>query len=247
MTGMSCHGRTRRQPAPGFAVGAVLAHLPTRGRIANPIENGEVMSPVGPLKFRRTPEPVRQKLERAAAAAWEAVVDTHADHAARFVTLMSERLAFDQAVNRYLAEIDIRDPMASAIRSRTVIRLADLPAPLPEGLEDEEVARKGLKRFRPDVLAKGIARRVRESEAVEEWVRLAIARAEEGVLLTHIENAVELAGIVEGHLGLDEAVEDYIDLMRLTGGRAQSVYQRTMARLADLHLPPEGVPGSLPG
>jgi hypothetical protein len=205
------------------------------------------MSPVGPLKFRRTPEAVRQKLERAAAAAWEAVVDTHADHAARFVTLMSERLAFDQAVTRYLAELDLRDPMASAIRSRTVIRLTESAVPLPEEPESDDEGRKGLKRFRPDVLAKGIARKVRETEAVEEWVRLAIARAEEGVLLTHIENAVEVAGIVEGHLGLDEAVEDYIDLMRITGGRAQSVYQRTMARLADLHLPPEGVPGTLPG
>lgn len=177
----------------------------------------------------------------AGAAAWEAVVDAHADHAARFVALMARRLPFDQAVERYLSETDVRDPMASAIRSRVLVRLEALPddiaaAPEPDA-EDDGGDGGGLKRFRPDVVAKGIARKVRETEVVEEWTQLAIARAEEGVLLAHIDNAVAFADIVRGHMGLDEAVEDYIDLMRLTGGRAQSVYQRTMARLADLHLP----------
>jgi hypothetical protein len=209
------------------------------------------MAPVGPLKFKRIPEPVRQRLERAAAAAWEAVVDTHAEQAANFVALMSQRLASDHAVERYISEMDVRDPMASAIRSRALVRLAEAPQP-DDGEEDgveagDEGQRRGLKRFRPDLIAKGIARKVRETEAVEEWVRLAIARAEEEVLLAQIDNAVEFTEIVHDHLALDEAVEDYIDLMRIAGGRAQSVYQRTMARLADTHLPPTGSPGVLPG
>jgi hypothetical protein len=207
------------------------------------------MASVGPFKFKRIPEPVRRQVERAAAASWEAVVDAHAEHAARFVALMSQRLASDQAVDRYLSEMDVRDPMASAIRSRVLIRLEDLPVETidHDAGDDDSASAGGLKRFRPDVVAKGIARKVRETEAVDEWVRLAIARAEEGVLLAHIKNAIELTTVLAGHLALDEAVEDYIDLMRLTGGRAQSVYQRTMARLADLHLPPVGTPGTLPG
>jgi hypothetical protein len=204
------------------------------------------MASIGRLKFKRTPEAVRRRLEMAGAAAWEAVVDAHADHAARFVALMASRLAFDQAVERYLSETDVRDPMASAIRSRVLTRLEALSDDLPaapdaepdDGSEQGASGESGgLKRFRPDVVAKGIARKVRETEVVEEWTRLAIARAEEGVLLAHIDNAVAFADIARRDLGLDEAVEDYIDLMRLTGGRAQSVYQRTMARLADLHLP----------
>jgi hypothetical protein len=210
---------------------------------------------VGPFKLKRIPESVRRQSERAAAASWEAVVDAHAEHAARFVALMSERLASDQAVDRYLSEMDVRDPMAAAIRSRVLIRLEDLPAPAPE-TDDAEVDESRpddgsptagrLKRFRPDVVAKGIARKVRESDAVDQWVRLSIARAEEGVLLAHIDNAVALTAILADHQPLDEAVEDYIDLMRITGGRAQSVYQRTMARLANMHLPPVGTPGTLP-
>jgi hypothetical protein len=218
------------------------------------------MASIGRLKFKRTPEPVRRRLEMAGAAAWEAVVDTHANHAAGFVALLRHRLPFDQAVERYLTEMDVRDPMASAIRSRVLTRLEALPdvaPPTPDTGADEGDGRKGgkggkggegvdggeggapggLKRFRPDVVAKGIARKVRETEALEEWIRLAIARAEEGVLQAHIDNAVSFTDIVRGHLGLDEGVEDYLDLMRITGGRAQSVYQRTMARLADIHLP----------
>jgi hypothetical protein len=200
------------------------------------------MASIGRLKFKRTPEPVRRRLEMAGAAAWEAVVDAHANHAAGFVALLRQRLPFDQAVERYLTEMDVRDPMASAIRSRVLTRLEALPdvaPPTPDagGEEGEGSEPEGLKRFRPDVVAKGIARKVRETEALEEWIRLAIARAEEGVLQAHIDNAVGFTDIVRGHLGLDEGVEDYIDLMRITGGRAQSVYQRTMARLADIHLP----------
>jgi hypothetical protein len=201
------------------------------------------MARVGPLKFKRTPEPVRRKLEVAAAAAWEDVVDSHADHAARFVALTAYRLPFDDAIDRFISEMDLRDPIAAAVRARVLSRLEQAPPPTEGGPEidasDRDPGVGGLKRFRPDVLARGIARKVRETEAFDEWVRLAIARAEEGALQAHIHNAVEFTAILGGHLALDEAVEDYIDLMRISGGRAQSVFQRSMARLADIHLPPD--------
>ena len=202
------------------------------------------MTPVGPLKFKRTPEPVRRQLEVSAATAWEALVEAHAAHALRFVGLMADRMPFDEAVDRYLDEMDVRDPMAASVRSRVLIALEHARTDSPDrpslrGYDDAGSgdASEGLKRFRPDVLMKGIARKVRASEAAEEWVRLAIARAEEGVIRTHIDNALIFAAILADHLPLDEAVEDYIELLRISGGRAQAVYQRTMARLADRHLP----------
>jgi hypothetical protein len=209
------------------------------------------MAPVGPIRFKRTPEPVRRRLEMATAGAWQAVVKTHADHATRFVALTAYRLPFDEAIDRYLSEMDLRDPMAAAVRARVLVHLekrdsqpdpSNAVTPPTPGDAAGTKQPGGLKRFRPDILAKGLARKVRESEAFEEWVRLAIARAEEGALQAHIDNAVEFTTILDGHLDLDEAVEDYIDLMRITGGRAQSVFQRTMARLADIHLPPHGPP-----
>ena len=202
------------------------------------------MAPVGPLKFKRTPEGVRRQVEVAAASAWESLVEVHTAHALRFVALMASRLPFDEAVGRYLAEMDVRDPMASSVRSRVLIALEDAETEHEERPSlsaylggDGEDGDDGLKRFRPDVLMKGIARKVRATEEAEQWVALAMARAEEGVLRAHIDNALTFAAVLRGHGTLSEAVEDYIELLRVSGGRAQAVFQRTMARLADLHLP----------
>ena len=207
------------------------------------------MSPVGPLKFKRMPEGVRRQVEVAAASAWESLVEVHTAHALRFVALVASRMPFDEAVSRYLTEMDVRDPMASSIRSRVLIALEHaqldhedrptLSAYRTEGGEQDDDD-DGLRRFRPDVLMKGIARKVRESEEAEQWVALAIARAEEGILRAHIGNALTFAAILRTHTTLAEAVEDYVELLRVSGGRAQAVFQRTMARLADMHLPEEG-------
>lgn len=205
------------------------------------------MTPIGPMNFRRGPENVRRQVDVAAAAAWEALVEAHAAHALRFVGLMTTRMDFDEALDRYLDELDVRDPMASAVRSRVLIALelalqedADRPAPasyegVPEERNDDRSG--GLRRFRPDVLVKGIARKVKEGGEVDEWIRLAVARAEEGVIRAHVDNAVTFVAVLRGHEPLHEAVDDYLEIMRVSGGRAQSVHQRTMAMLAELHLP----------
>ena len=204
------------------------------------------MSPVGPLKFKRMPEGVRRQVELAGASAWESLVEVHAAHALRFVALMAPRLPFDEAVSRYLDEMDLRDPMASSVRSRVLVALEhaqeeDDDRPTLGAYEGDEGSGDGdgagLRRFRPDILMKGVARKVRATEAAEQWVALAMARAEEGVLRAHIDNALVFAAILHGHVTMAEAIEDYIDLLRVSGGRAQAVFQRTMARLADLHLP----------
>ena len=203
------------------------------------------MTPVGPLSPRRFPERVRRQMEVASAAAWEALVEVHAGHALRFIALLADRMDFEDAVGRYLDELDLRDPMASATRSRVFVALEDAVEPsddrpsLPRSAGDEDDDASGLKRFRPDRLVEGIARKVRESEELEQWIALAVARAEESVIRAHVDNAVVFAALLREHRSMNDAVEDYLETMRVSGGRAQSVHQRTMARLADLHLPQE--------
>ena len=150
------------------------------------------MTPVGPIGPRRLPERTRRQMEVAAAAAWEAIVEVHTGHALRFIALLGDRLGFDRVVDRYLDELDIREPVASAVRSRVLVALEHALEPSEERpslrLEEEpaegeagvdEAGGRGLERFRPDRIFEGIARKVRESEAREQWVALAVARAEE--------------------------------------------------------------------
>jgi len=89
------------------------------------------MTPLGSTGFRRLPEALRRQMDVAAAAAWEALVEVHSGHALRFVALMAAHIDFDQAVDRYLDELDVRQPMASAIRSRVLVALE-------HALEDQE-------------------------------------------------------------------------------------------------------------
>lgn len=205
------------------------------------------MAPIGPMNFRRGSEQVRRQVDVAAAAAWEALVEAHTGHALRFIALMAARLDFDEAIDRYLDELDVQEPMSAAVRSRVLIALEHSlrnepgrPSLTAYGTADGEEGGegdRGLRRFRPDVLMKGIARKVREGGEADEWIRLAVARAEEGVIRAHVDNAVIFVAVLRGHEPLDEAVDDYLELMRVSGGRAQSVHQRTMAKLAELHLP----------
>jgi hypothetical protein len=201
------------------------------------------MTPVGPLSPRRLPERVRRQMDVASAAAWEALVEVHAGHALRFIALLADRMDFDDAVGRYLDELDVRDPMASATRSRVLVALEDAVQQsddrptLPRPSDDDGDDASGLKRFRPDRLVEGIARKVRESEELEQWIALAVARAEESVIRAHVDNAMVFAALLREHRSMSDAVEDYLEVMRVSGGRAQSVHQRTMARLADVHLP----------
>ena len=209
------------------------------------------MAPIGPMGFRRGPEHVRRQVDIAAAAAWEALVEAHTGHALRFVALMAGRRDFDDALDRYLDELDVRDPMASAVRSRVLIALEhaleeDPDRPYLRQFDDEDdeeaagdVAGK-LRRFRPDRIMKGLAKKARETGEIDEWIRLAVARAEEGVIRAHVDNALVFTAVLQGHEPLNEAVDDYLELMRVSGGRAQSVHQRAMARLAELHLPEDG-------
>ena len=181
--------------------------------------------------------------------AWETLVDAHARHALQFVELFADRMPFAESVARYLRELAVADSMAVAIRTRVLVALEDA-GPLPDapslvsGLGDDDLDEAdGWRRFRPDVLVRGVVERSRRNDEVERWVQLAIARAEEGLILTHIDNALTFAALLDPHMPLDRAVQEYIGTMNLMGGRAQAVFQRTMARLADVHLP-DASPGA---
>ncbi len=199
------------------------------------------------IPSRRLPESVRRRLEVSTAMAWEALVERHVVQANEFVDLMRGRMDLEDALARYLAELDLDETMATAVRTRVLVALehedaeADtvpMPAlpvagagPLPPA------GPEGWRRFRPDVVVRGMRRRQRRSDETESMIELALARAEEGVMQTHVDNAIGFTALLSEYVGIGRSVESYLGAVLLSGSRAHSVLQRTMARLADVHLP----------
>lgn len=196
--------------------------------------------PTSPLTPRRLPEGVRRRLEVTTAMAWEALVEAHTRYALHFVALLGGRLDLRETLDRYLREMRLPESMAASVRTRVLVSLEDVEPVTGPGLpiEQEDAGDEGWRRFRPGILMRGVKERRRRDEAAEAVIKLALARAEEGVILTHVDNALSFAALLDPYLPLDRAVAEYVDAMELVGGRAQAVFQRAMARLAEVHLPP---------
>ncbi len=204
----------------------------------------------------RYPEALKRRVDVVTAMAWEALVDAYAHHALEFVEFLGNHIPFDQAAVRFIREMDIPPDIAAAVQTRV---LAALDAHVGEGRLDPAAVPdaavpdaavpdagstaagstapfEGWRRLRPDLVFRGVRRRQRRQGELERIVELALARAEEGVIRVHVDNAVRLAELLERHYPLRRGIEDYIDAFGLAGGRAQSVFQRGMARLADFRL-----------
>jgi len=202
---------------------------------------------------KRLPDSARSRLEVSTALAWEALVETHAAQAAAFVQLLSDRVPLEETLPRYMLELDLSESMAAAVRTRVIVALespeaseaitaADTLELRAPGASDNEAAEpasdeSGWRRFRPDVVVREFRERQKRDDITEGLIKLALARAEEAVIATHVDNAITFAALLEGWLPIDRAVQEYLEAVTLSGGRAQAVHQRTMARLADVHLP----------
>lgn len=206
---------------------------------------------------RRTPgrtrgDATRRKLEVTAAMAWEALVDAHVDQAMQFVALAAPYEPIEEALPRYLREMDIQAAMAAAIRTRVLTAVEEEPPVAPGDLfedlplqfpgEDPGDDDAGWNLLRnPQRMVRGVIRRQKRNDEYERLTQLALARAEEHVIRTHIENAIGFVALL-GDEPFDRAIESYLRSVDVSGGRAQAVFQRTMARLADVHLPRRSAP-----
>lgn len=189
-------------------------------------------------------EATRRKLEVASAMAWEALVDAHIDEALLFVSLAAPYEPIEESLPRYLREMDIHQSMAAAIRTGVLTAIEEEPPVPPDDLFDGDDAAPpapdedddGWTLLRkPQQVVRGVIRRQKRSEEFERLTQLALARAEEHLIRTHIENAIGFIALLEDQR-FDRAIETYLSAVEVSGGRAQAVFQRTMARLADVHL-----------
>jgi hypothetical protein len=90
--------------------------------------------------FARKLEPAAERrLRLAQARAEEAIVRVHVDNALMFVDVLAEDMSFDRAIDAYVREMAIPEPLASTVATRTLVVLGNELVPYRRrALEAEE-------------------------------------------------------------------------------------------------------------
>ena len=74
--------------------------------------------------FKRKLEPAAERrLRLAQSRAEEAIIRAHVDNALMFVDTLAEDLTFDRAIETYIREMAIPEPLASTVATRTLVVL----------------------------------------------------------------------------------------------------------------------------
>ena len=74
--------------------------------------------------FRRKLEPAAERrLRLAQARAEEAIIRAHVDNALMVVDTLAEDMSFDRAIDSYIREMAIPEPLASTVATRTLVVL----------------------------------------------------------------------------------------------------------------------------
>ncbi|HVZ78719.1 MAG TPA: hypothetical protein VG818_12120 [Gemmatimonadaceae bacterium] len=91
--------------------------------------------------FARRLEPeAERRLRLAQARAEEALVRTHVENALMFVDALAEDLTFDRAIETYVREMAIPEPLATVVATRTLVVLGRELVNRPTIVEEENSA-----------------------------------------------------------------------------------------------------------
>jgi hypothetical protein len=97
--------------------------------------------------FGRKLEPAAERrLRLAQARAEEGIIRAHVDNALMFVDTLAEDLSFDRAIDAYIREMAIPEPLASTVATRTLVVLGqDLVPYRRRAMDDTEDERPRLR------------------------------------------------------------------------------------------------------
>jgi hypothetical protein len=194
------------------------------------------MQPSLPIWFQGLPADRRRTLEFALAAATEARLDTHAAQALNMVAVLAGRAPFDEAVERYVQIMDLGDEDAQVVQNRALVALGhtDIAAELAK---EHKRSKLDWRYATPLGAVRFVRRQLRRNAEEDLWMELSIARAEEALIRTHITHAMQFIDLLEDEFPPTRAISLYLDQLQVPSARARSVYQRTLARIAQAELP----------
>ncbi len=85
---------------------------------------------------RKLTADAEQRVRLVQARAEEALVRTHVDNALLFVDTLAPEVGYERAIDIYVRELGVPDPLASVIATRVLVVLGD--ALVPQSTENEE-------------------------------------------------------------------------------------------------------------
>jgi hypothetical protein len=96
--------------------------------------------------FSRKMEPAAERRVRLAQArAEEAIIRTHVDNALMFVDVLAEDMTFDRAIDAYVREMAVPEPLASTVATRTLLILGQELVPYRKRAQAAEEERPKLR------------------------------------------------------------------------------------------------------
>ena len=89
--------------------------------------------------FTRKLEPAAERrLRLALARAEESIIRAHVDNALMFVDTLAEDITFDRAIDTYVREMGVPEPLASTVATRTLVVLGQDLLPYRKRAQNEE-------------------------------------------------------------------------------------------------------------
>jgi len=185
---------------------------------------------------RKYPSSTRLRLQLVFARASEALAETYQAQAAEFVRRLKQKLAVDEALQRYFHEVGVPAGLEETVRARALISLAGLIESTPQ----QEARTTGWTALRPDHMLDALRKRVQHIEETNLECRLAGSMSDEAVATTHVRMALETAEVLAEEVTPDEAIMHYVRTFNLSSIDAQVIFRSAMAQWAELHpLPGE--------
>ena len=109
---------------------------------------------------RKLPPAAERRVRLALARAEESVIRAHVDNALMFVDTLAEDMPFDRAIDSYVREMAIPEPLASTVATRALVILGQDLVPFRRRSRDpEQEAEDGRPRLRFGDAAEARARR----------------------------------------------------------------------------------------
>ncbi len=88
---------------------------------------------------RKLPASAERRMRLAQARAEEALVRTHVENALTFVDALAEELPFDRAIDTYIREMSVPEPLASVVVTRVLVVLGRELLPARREEQGEEL------------------------------------------------------------------------------------------------------------